>query len=248
MNILRLITKPTEDPCIFNVYWTNTIQSPRGIVRVRVPDAMEDKGIVAELYALQYLLEVAEVIGADLAGNPNSKLIVSFGAIKKLSRMSADKRHLVEFATFLITRFKGCPIEVDKKEKWLEGVELAVTHELYADKPIEETVFVHSLGDAHLTSHVVERLAERLSAGKDSPVTLGTAWRMLRNLARQECVKEVDKNNPKTKIKYALKGRAEGRYFLNSSKNWMFVVTDGKFGKTLATAYPITEEFSASLK
>ena len=203
MNILRLITKPTEDPCLFDIYWTNTVQSPRGIVKVRVPANMEDKGIVAELYALQYLLEVAEVIGADLAGNPNSKLIVSYGAVKKLAGMRADKLHLVEFARFLTTRFKGCPVEVDKNEKWFQGFDLAVTHELYANKPIEETVLVHLIGDVHLTYHIVERLAERLSENKEVAVPLGVAWRMLRNLAREEFVIEVEKNNQKTRLKYA---------------------------------------------
>ena len=248
MNFLKLRTKPSEDPCVFNVYWTNSVQGPRGIAQVRVPAGIEDKEIVAELYALQYLLEVDEVVGADLAGNPNTSLIVSFGAVKKLSRKSSAKPHLVDFAKFLSTRFKGCPIEIEKKENWFEGREVAVTHVLYADKPLEETVIVHSFGEVYLTSHVVERLAERLSTNKESPVTLGSAWRMLRNLARQECVIEVDKNSPRTRAKYAIKGRDEGRYFLNTSKNWMFVVADGKLGKMLVTAYPVTDEFASSFK
>lgn len=248
MNFLRLITKPTEEAGIFHSYWTNSVQGPRGIVRVRVPADMEDKEIVAELYALQYLLEVAEVVGADLAGNPNTKLIVSFGAIKKLARQVSAKPHLVKFARFLATRFQGCPIEVDKKENWFSGREVEITHDVFADKPLEETVMVNGLGEAHLTSHVVERLAERLSANKEKPVTLGAAWRMLRNLAKESCVIEVDKNSARTRTKYAIKGRDEGRYFLNTAKNWMFVVANGAYGMALVTAYPISEEFAVSLK
>lgn len=250
MNYLRLITKPTEDACIFNIYWTNTIQSPRGIVKVHVPAATEDKGIVAELYALQYLLEIAEVIGADLAGNKNSKLIVSYGAIKKLSRMDASKLNLVEYAKFLTTRFKGCPVEVDKNEKWFAGFELAVTHELHADKPIEETVRVFPIGDVRLTSHIVERVAEHLSVNKEVFVPLGTAWRKLRQMASDECVVEVKKDNKRTVLKYAVKGLTEGRYFLNTKTNWMFVVAP-EFGGTelnLVTAYPILDEFASFLK
>ena len=252
MNYLRVITKPTEDENIFNVYWTNTNQSPRGIVKVRVPENFEDKRILAELYALCYLLEVAEVVGADLAGNPNTTLYVSVGAVKKMATASSAKKHLIDYAKFLTTRFKGCPITVDNQnDRWLKGLEggLEVTHEIYAEKPIEETIFLHSLGDVDLTSHVVERLAERLSEFKENAITLGAAWRMLRTYAKAASVVEVKKSdNRRASVKYAMKGRVEGQYYLNRNNNWIFVVADGKHGKSLVTAYPITQEFANSFK
>lgn len=248
MNFLKLLTKPTDEFGTFNVFWTNSDQGPRGYVKVHVPHHYEDPEICAELYTLQYLLEVAEVVGADLAGNANTKFIVTYGAIKKLARKSSGKAHLVNFAKFLTTRFSGCPIEVEKKEDWFADRELECTFELTADKPLEETMHLHGLGLVHITSHVVERLAERLSESKEVAVTLGEAWRMLRNLGRQECVIEIEKNSARTKLRYAAKGREEGRYFFHPGKRWIFVVTNGKLGQTLVTAYPISLEFASSLK
>ena len=71
----------------------------------------------------------------------------------------------------------------------------------------------------------------------------------LRTYAKAASVVEVKKSdNRRASVKYAMKGRVEGQYYLNRNNNWIFVVADGKHGKSLVTAYPITQEFANSFK
>jgi len=197
-----------------------------------VQQNMQDAKIIAELYALQYLLEVKEVVGNNSAGHENTKLVVSLGAIRKLSRKDSDKENIAPYAKFLTTRFKGCPIEVGKDEKWLSS-EYVPLDELDASKPIDEKIIVNGVGEVLLTSHVVERYAER-----NSIVKLGDAWRKLTKIAASDKVREIEKNNPDTKLKYAIKGREEGRYFLHPIRDVVFVVAKNNNGElALVTVY-----------
>jgi hypothetical protein len=232
MNILKVLTKPETDN-VFLVHWTNTTETQRGILRITVPSSIPDGKIVADLYALQYLLEIKEVIGNNSAGCETTKLFVTFGQIRKLTKKESEKQHLAEYAKFLTTRFKGCPIEVNKNEKWLTGDKSLPVIELDASKPIDETVVVHGFGAVLLTSHVVERFAERLCIEN-----IAEAWRKLRRISAEPCVREIEKNNPHTRLKYAIKGREEGRYFLHPTQDLIFVVAKNVNGDdALVTVY-----------
>lgn len=239
MQYLHVLAKSTTDGQ-FDVYWTNTtLETLRGIIRVKVP-AGEDRNIIAELHALQYLLEDEEVIGFNAVGNANIKLVVSSGAIKKLTRKASDKAHLIEHAKFLTTRFYGCKIEVEKSEKWIGcAPERAERVALDASTPHEETIVVNGLGAVSVTSHVVERFAERLTEVRKTNFTLGEAWRVLRDIAVESQVAEVDRTSEKMRIRYAIKGSQEGRYFVHPVRKWVFVCTKYPQQKRLAlvTAY-----------
>lgn len=230
MNFLKVLTKQQPDGS-FYVFWTNSMRALRGAVRVEVPSGMKDRAIVAELYALQYLLEIVEAVGENMAGNETTKLIVSTGAIKKLVLKTSDKVDLVPYATFLKTRFKGCPIKANKREDWISPVEPSIT--LNAEKPMPETMTVHGFGEIEITAHVVEQFAERF--GKAS---LGDAWRALMKAASDARVVEIEKDNPTTRLKYALKGREEGRYFYNPANKVMVVVAARGGKESIVTAYP----------
>lgn len=229
MHVLRVLTKDeSENSCI--VHWTNTI-TPRGSFRVIVPAGGEDAPIIAELYVLQHLLEVKEVIGANSAGSPNIKLIVSSGAIKKLNRKVSGKTHMTEYAKFLTTRWKDCAIEVEKDETWLGEYEPSET--LNADMPMSEYIDVYGFGRVILTSHAVEQYHERFEKK-----LFGDSWRSLIKTAKENNIIEIDKNNPFTWIKYAAKGKLEGRYFYHPGKQLMMVVSKTYDGKpALVTTY-----------
>lgn len=206
----------------------------RGILRITSP-APEDAKIIAELYGIQYLLEVKEVVGNNVAGHENTHLFVSLGAIKKLARMGSDKQHIAEYAKFLITRFKGCPIEVIKNEKWLSTEEMPII-ELDASEPLDEKIEVTGIGEVVLTAHVVEKYSERFGIE-----VIGDARRKLRRIAGEPKVREIEKNNPKTKIKFALKGKEEGRYFYHPTQDVIMVLANNAKGNlAMVTVYPAT--------
>src|SRR3989339_230110 len=98
MNILKTYTVATQQPDTFLVYWTNSPIRPGGVLSVHVRQIVEDPQIAAELAAMQHLLEEKRVIGSNTVGNPNTRLTVSQGAIRKLQRRQSDKVHLAPYA------------------------------------------------------------------------------------------------------------------------------------------------------
>lgn len=240
MQYLRVLAIPTTDGQ-FDVYWTNTnLESVRGIAHVTVPPG-DDRAIIAELHTLQYLLEVEEVIGENLAGGDTINLVVSTGSIKKLSRKASSKQSLLKHAKFLTTRFKGCQIDVEKDRDWTKSHPAPVKIvTLDASVPFEDTIIVHGLGEVSITAHVVERFAERLSEERATHFSMGEAWRLLRGLAGDSRVHEVEKTGKKLRIEYALKGGQEVRYFMHPNR-WLFVCSkhDRQNRLALVTAYQL---------
>lgn len=236
MNYLRTITK-SESPGVYRVYWTNTTIIPmvqKGCIRVKVKSSDLDGGIIAELHAIQYLLEIDEVVGENRAGDKNLTLIVSFGAIRKLSRMDSGKKELSDHSIFLTTRFNGCNIKVEKDDKWIIADSVpSIT--LDSDENIEETITVHQIGKVWITAHAVEQYAERFGI----VTSIGEAWRKLMKIAGDERLREVDLQSARTKLKYSLKGKEAGRYFYHPTQNIILVIVDDKKrGKpVLVTAY-----------
>lgn len=157
MNKLTVITRPGEGNQ-FQVYWMTGLVK-KGIVNVSVPDSWRDRDIVAELAALQFLLEEKCVVGHDRCGN---KLFinVSFGAIKKLVRRDSDKVHLTRHSIFLTTRFAGATLVVKKADDWLEGCE-SVQDTVDASQPVPERIFLHGVGEVEVTGHAIDAFFER---------------------------------------------------------------------------------------
>jgi hypothetical protein len=240
MQYLRIFPKPTEDG-EFDVYWTNTeLNTVRGIVHVIVPN-MEDRLIIAELVALQYLLEEVEVIGRHAAGSKKTTLIVNSGAIKKLARKVSDKQAIREYGRFLMSRFSGCNIEVEKKSTWTEDVPVNADRvTLDASVPPDETIVIYGLGDVSVTNHVAEVFAERLSEKNGAQYTIAEAWRELRKIAADSAITKVDRSTARKRISYAMKGGQEGEYYVHPYKKWILVcnktANQNKF--SLVTAYP----------
>ena len=259
MNYLKVATVATSRPDQYIVYWTNkwldiaSHNSPKGAVLVDVPLSVEDKHIIAELFALKFLLEDKEVIGPNLAGHKNIRLVVSSGAPKKLRGKRSDKTHLVKFASFLQTRFRDSPLKVEDDLTWVRNGEVEPSDHLIASyDACVETVEMLSLGRVVVSAHVVEQFATRLYEAKmtehadreartpeaehtpPNPVTMGEAWRTLRKMATSKDIKELELKT----VGRLLKHRDEARYFRHPS-GWVFVVTfNQREGHKLVTVHP----------
>ena len=244
MNILKIHTQATHEPTTFLVYWTNSTKRVGGLIKVRVTVNMKDAHIAAELAAMQHLLEERGVLGSDLVGNANSELVVSLGAIKKLRRSQSDKSHLAPCASFLTTRFAGCPISVDKNTSWFEGSTPDTAEDLLVGGPRRETLTVTGVGNVAVTQHVLDRFSDRFLPELSQDKLAQTAWKQLKEIAGDPTVREVTRQGLWAGAKYANHGKREGLYFLNSRRNLVLVITDNPGeGKRLVTAYPATRQF-----
>ena len=242
MNKLKVMTRGTDHLDVFEVHWTNNLIRPCGVITITVPGQIDDKIVVAELRAMQYLLEERWALGEHVIGNANTHLIVSLGAIKKLKHGRSDKAQLARYAEFLCTRFAGCRIEVDKDDRVFRG-EAPERTELVVTAPLPETIEIRGIGLVSVTRHVIERLAERLPAeqAKD-PARI---WKHLQRMASDPSVQEVGRTSSLyTRLAYQKHRHHEGRYFLNTKLNMILVVTDNARGRNLVTAYTADSSFT----
>lgn len=243
MNVLKVHTYPTEQPDVFMVRWTNSMVNPGGTIRVTVPHQIDDRHIVAELSAIQYLLEDREVLGENLAGKPTTQIIVSQGAIKKLMHGRSGKEHLATYANFLRTRFAGSRIEVDKDDRIFVGQAQNQVEDLVIGTPRPETITVNGIGEVQVTRHVLEKLAIRLPGSENKEIS--SLWRKLKVIASDKAVREVTRDRRLfAGIAYSVKGKKEGRYFLNPKLDMVMVITSNTRGRQLVTAYPANGKFS----
>ncbi len=244
MNTLKTHALATNQADTFMVYWTNSSNRPGGLIKVRVTQKMPDAVIAAELAAMQYLLEIKEVIGRNLVGNANTKLTVSRGAIRKLRRCQSDKSHLSPYANFLTTRFAGSPICVEKDTRWFDGFAPDEVENLPVNGPKREMLKVVGLGEVAVTQHVLDRLADRFLSESSQGKVFQTAWKKLREIAADPTVREVKRQGLWSGLKYPHQGKYQGRYFLNRRCNLVLVITDNPGeGRRLVTAYPATRQF-----
>ena len=244
MNILKTYVSTTPRSDTFLVYWTNTAMAPKGILRIRVTATIEDRGIVAELVAIQHLLEKKHVIGTNLSGNDGIKLIVSSGAIRKLHLRKSDKVHLVPYANFLTTRFAGCQLSVEKNIGWFDGFSPELIEDHLVSGARRETIQITGIGDVSVTQHVLDRFADRFLAETPSGKTAQTAWKKLVELAAEPSVCEVTRHSLWSGVNHMHQGRQEGRYFMNAKCRLVLVVTDNpREGKRLVTTYPTNHHF-----
>ncbi|MEI7843874.1 MAG: hypothetical protein WCI39_12695 [Gallionellaceae bacterium] len=245
MNTLKTYTAPTLQANTFLVFWTNNLISVKGVIKVRVTAGIEDREIVAELAAIQHLIEDKGVLGQGIVGSATTQLIVSRGAIPKLHRRQSNKAHLAPYANFLTTRFAGCKISVEKDTQWLEGNVSNSAESLLVSGPHRETIYVAGLGNVMVTQHVLDRFIDRalkdVSADKAKP----TAWKKLTEIVSDPSLREVARNSLWAGVNHSANGKQEGRYFLNSKKKLILVITDNPGeGKRLVTTYPATSQFS----
>ncbi|HQS58748.1 MAG: hypothetical protein B7Y56_10795 [Gallionellales bacterium 35-53-114] len=245
MNIIKTFTLRTDQPDTFRVYWTNSPVRAGGLIKVRIQSKIEDMAIAAELAAMQYLLEDKRVIGTNTVGNSPTRLYVSQGAIRKLQLNKSDKAHLAPYANFLTTRFAGCQMCVEKDSRWFDGFMPETVDELTVNQPKRETICLTGLGDVSVTQHVLQRISDRLLTESKQANSCSAAWKKLNEVASDPLIQEVSRQGIWNTVKYARQNKHEGRYFLNSRRNLILVVTDNPGeGKRLVTAYPANKQFA----
>jgi hypothetical protein len=244
MQLLKTHTISTGQNGGYLVYWTNSPVRLGGLLEVTMARKMEDAAIAAELSAIQHLLEDKCVIGQNAAGNANTRLMVSQGAIRKLQRGRSDKAHLAPYANFLTTRFAGCPVSVEKDTDWFEGRISAATERLVVDEPRREKVQVPGVGEVSVTRHVLDRFADRFLGPSTMDSSAHAAWKKLVEAASDPSVREVKRESIWAGLKHARPATQEGRYFLNGRRNIVLVVTNNPGeGPRLVTAYPANRQF-----
>lgn len=210
MNILRLVTRPTDDPNVFDTYWmTGLVQKGRVRTTVFLSDCLE---IAAELSALQHLLEVKNVCGHDKSG-AGLRIWVSYDEIVALMNESSGKFYLSAYANFLRTRFYGADVIVDSESvDWADQLCEQQVDEISVYTPALTTIELAGIGVIELTAHAVKRYVERFERPKVK------AWRDLVKLAKEAVHVTPDRN-----VIHDLQHRHEGVYFL--AKQVMLVVT-----------------------
>lgn len=191
MNELTTFCRPTEDPTRFDVLYANGAQN-QGLLHVTVGAGEPDAAVSAELAALHHLLVKKAIFGTDRAGRSHRaqsgdddnaadqvRLKVTSGQIRKLMLQKSDKKHLVERAHFLVSRFAGARIETSKDASWVKPRAFQYEEDLVAEPILDDIMEVPGVGLATVSLHAIERIQCR-----GNGLTLAQAWHQLRRIVQ----------------------------------------------------------------
>ncbi len=236
--LTTVVSKATEGNG-WVVNWRQGVQI-QGIINVTIKSGVDDPEIVAELYALQWLLEHRSLFGVSQAGK-GLALTVSSGAIKKLAKAAEKttdlresqlgKPHLFPFAKFLGVRFYGTQITVEKRCDWILPRADNDVVDLEVDGPLPSVIEVKGVGPAALTSHAYDQFASR-----NATLNREEAWRMLRRLLGSlRPARFSDERAESYRKKYGEKSCV----MVHDETKWAFVIMDESPLPRIVTAYSI---------
>lgn len=226
MNNLLLTTKPTPDPDAFKVFWYLG-KNANGVLEVDLTRSVDDKPVIAEMFALRYLLEEKQVCGANRTGE-GLQITVSSGAIKKAQHADTGKTHLVRYAHFLATRFRDAEIEVEKDDAWVSGILDPEEHViLNANQAIDETIPLHGMGDVVLSRHALERYMERNKVNG-----FAKAYKSLKRIAAAGIVRPVSYSQ-NWELRQYFKHGVKARVFNHADSLINFVVSLEEGGRNV---------------
>lgn len=240
MNILTTFCRAGASENSWDVYWRNGVQI-QGLITITITASVADPEIVAELSALQWILEHRSVFGVSQAGK-GLCLTVSAGAIKKLAKAaekngglrdsSLGKRHLFPYARFLGTRFVGADVQVSKDESWIRPRALNDVEELRITEPLPEILDLKGLGVVALSEHALQQFAKR-----QANVDREDLWRFLRKIATSG-LRLANIDGERAQAMADRHGTA-GQVWVHDETKWAFVVvTDGQL-PIVTSAYAI---------
>lgn len=221
---LTVLTKHTEDPSVCEVFWASGLHT-QGVITVSVSDRLQDKDLVAELYATQHLLEVLEVCSKDRTGN-SLTITCSLGAVRKLASGRSSKEHLAPFALFLRTRFVDAEIAISKSETFIRPSAYSNRSSLGVTSPRPSSVALPSGELAGVTAHALEQFRIRFSFARSCD-----AWRELRSCAAHSATL-ASRSTAQERMEYGASVRAYDCF--NGAR--LIVVDDGVF-PMIVTAY-----------
>jgi hypothetical protein len=223
---LIVLTKPTTQPNVFDVYWACG-RSTQGLLTVTMDCETEDNSVAAELSAMQYLLEVREVCGADRTGN-SMQLTCSRGAVKKLANGKSDKAMLKDYALFLRTRFGDASIAVSKDESFIVYTRAHNTIDnVSIDGPLLSYVTMNDGLRVGVTHHALS-----VYQGRYQVPLMANAWRSLR-AAMMHPSTRLQRSTPEEDSRHGKAVRA----YVNTAGLRMIVVNDPAGAKLVSCYY-----------
>lgn len=176
--MMTLSTKYVKDADDHFVAWRTGIKRC-GLIHV-LHVAGEDARAIAELVAIRYLLLEKEVFSRKLLSGTGIKLEVSTELIRKLSKGTSSKRHLLDFAKFLHTRLDGVTVESLRDESFASfSLDLASAEVIDANVDDRSDVFITpAMGDIRVTKHAISQYKERLHSGDPNNPVLSLMTRL----------------------------------------------------------------------
>lgn len=240
MNILTTFCKPVSDT-EFQVFWRNGAKK-QGLLNIKVEAPVDDREIIAELSALQWLLGHRSVLGETQVGK-GLRLTITFGAVRKLAKASEkfngslekselSKPHLFPYARFIGHRFAGLEVVVDKDESWIMPRAQNDVEELVITEPLPEVLHIPSIGLVQITTHAILQFGMRLAAGSPEDT-----WRLLRSVTsgRLRMAKLGEAYDRRQAEKYG----ESGQIWVNDELKWALVVCSGNPIPVVTTAYAV---------
>lgn len=163
-NVVTVFARPTDDINRFVVVWRSGLNH-QGKVNVHVEAHVADKRAVAELTAMQYIIEVLEAIGS-IPPLKGLQLVFSVSAIKKIHAQKSDKKHLYPYAYFLTTRFSAANVAVNEDDSWVKPRADQNVCELSVTGPVGEWVNIYRFGKVCIPDRAVLQAHEQYRAGR----------------------------------------------------------------------------------
>lgn len=205
----------------YTVLWRAGHHS-QGTIHINVPTSQADAPVVAELAALQYLLEDAGIAGKTVTGQ-GLMLIVSQGIIRKLMDNQCAKHHLYAWASFLNTRFSGARCLVQTDCPWELPYAKKAVHAIDAKAPQRSLLPIPLVGMVAVSRHAIERLAKHLNYP-----TTPSLWSRLVEIASSQSMMFALPDHFKVARDEAVHGKKAIRLFDPKSKWMLIFVSDGR--------------------
>lgn len=170
MMTLTTVSKKISDKNVL-VYWRVGTKR-KGVLDVRMDFSSEDQEVIAELIAIRHLIMNKKVFCCTPTSGIGLRLVVSKGAIRKITQGRSDKVFASRFASLLTGRMEGIIIEVSRNMEFMPD-------EADADYPMlvealdasakdfsspYEVIETPSIGTLSVTRHAVKRYKERVSS------------------------------------------------------------------------------------
>jgi hypothetical protein len=227
-NLLTVFAQPVpETDNQFTVLWRSGLNK-QGKVNVTIAADVADKKAIAELTAMQHIIEVQEVIGSD-PPIKGLKLVFSVPAIRKVYLNKSDKKHLYPYAYFLTTRFSAADVGIEQECDWIKPRADQNVSDLEVSEPLGEWVNIYGFGKVCITKHAIDQFSERCNH-----ISPAEAFRSLSNLVNETQLERIPENPSKEERE----SKAIAKLFHRRTK-WCFVIVNNSYGKpAIATAYP----------
>lgn len=226
-NVVTVFARPTADLNRFVVVWRSGLNH-QGKVNVHVEARVDDKRAVAELTAMQHIIEVLEVIGS-IPPLKGLQLVFSVPAIRKIHAKKSDRKHLYPYAYFLTTRFSAADVAINEDDSWVKPRADHNICDLSVTGPVGEWVNIYRFGKVCITRHVIEQFCKRMN--NIEPVE---GWKHLNTIVNET---ELEHIGADVKTADEVDIGAVAKLYHRKSK-WCFVIAKNALGQpAIATAY-----------